>query len=943
MTTRISIAMAIAVLLLPAAAFCQNHYPNDVHISSSIKVIGSTTWGTAPVTIAWSAPDETTWLVAHGGPHGYPNESEPWSIYYQLAYYKVVVDGGTASYTVYPSQTSYSLSTIGLLNNHTVQIQCHWTLGMTGDGPGGSYPPTTDVTSPTTLSFIPVSSLIDLPAVMIHNFFEASSWYKASVSCGWIVDVTTPQEAGIDAVASTYQILYSPNSGDGTQAAPCGSAVSLGTGSLRSISEQVSSACSSGDGYYFLSVHAVSVLGQDVDQLCDAPFKYDATAPAVTKMAAVLSSDGMSIDLSWAATDHLSGVADCTLSYVVSGVATTVPASAISSAYSATITISPDLYGNTVTFSVVAVDNAGNESQAQSVSVSVPPQIAMSARVVPYGEGSTATEQVDQPYMEVDLDFGLAPAELKSFSSLRVTRTLADGSSSAVTLPARAIDPSTIPDDVSTGSASPDGLPWKLGANGDVIYADYIPVSSGAGHKSWSYALVSAIYGATGASWGAITNPVSPIALPNNRGSVNWSTGSVFDMQGNAYGASGFTVGATGEVQVEITGNDSDGDAWNIEVDKVTQVTQPTSGGGSYTFTSYRPLSGKDQIFYPAPYGNKMVSVNLSLGDNNIEVSWIEGGTSTVMHSRVIDLVLKQSAGVYTLTVSDGYGNQVSGSGGGLVCSPGQSLTFAVSASDASDTAGIAWDFGDGSDGAIGASVAHAYHQGVNQTTCSVDRTLTMRLPTSVTVQVPITVQDTQEGTLYESEVWHGDHTVPGVVIVPQGMSLTIASGTVSFEGDLAAGYGQGITVAGDLQITGGVALQAASGQSEGWGSVVVEGTATIGSGSGEAVVIEGADRGVAAADGATLALVNTRLVNNLTGIQVVGTRSVTITGCSITGNSVYGVKEDSGGRPVLIGTTIGGNFRDYYQWDGGLLTIDQINELGTNSGNKGEQHDSTK
>ena len=117
----------------------------------------------------------------------------------------------------------------------------------------------------------------------------------------------------------------------------------------------------------------------------------------------------------------------------------------------------------------------------------------------------------------------------------------------------------------------------------------------------------------------------------------------------------------------------------------------------------------------------------------------------------------------------------------------------------------------------------------------------------------------------------------------------------------------------------------------------MVGGTATIGTAGGRGVTIEGADRGVAADGGSTVTLVNTTLSDNLTGIQVVGTEKVSISGCTITGNSVYGIKEDSGGRPTVTGTTIKGNFRNYYQWDGGLLSISQINALGANTGNQGE------
>jgi len=784
----------------------------------------------------------------------------------------------------------------------------------------------------------------DPPTASIHlcQNYKPGTWTNAlgAPTPLWTVNIGTKQQLGIDEVDSTNQLLYSATSSDSSQATAVGDATQFGgivstpqpTGSA-----SVSIPADMPDGYYFLKVHAASCFGQTSDSIYAVPFEYDNTEPVVSNVTASPSADAKSINMSWTATDNLSGVASCSVSYQVPGeAAATVPATSISASgnsYSATIPIG-SMYGSAVAFSVSATDNAGNTSGAQTASVAVPPQLAMSAIVVPYGAESTQAEQVNQDYMEVDLDFGLPEAALKSFSSLTVARVQANPGTSAVQLPPLSIDPSMMPTALSVGGASPGGTPWELGANGvDVIYADYIPVSSGAGHKAWTYTLTSALYGASGASWNGISPASGTVNLPNNQGTVSFPNANIVDMKGNPYGSSGFTVGATGEVQIEIQGNDPDEDSWGVEVDKVTQVTEPTASGGSYTFTSYSSLSGKGAIRYAYPYGNVLVPVNLSVGDNNIELVWTEGTDTTVEHSQVLDLVLKQSNGEYTLTVTDGYGNQVGGTDGGLTVAPWQPLQFSVSPSTAS---GITWVWGDGSPNSSGASATHAYQQAANQTTSSCSYQLTIELPGGTSIPLTVTVQDTQKGALWGDEVWHGDHTVLGVVVVPQNLSLTIASGNVSFQGDLGAGFGQGITVQGDLQIAGGVTLEPEAGQSQGWGTILVDGTAEIGASGWSTVTIEGADRGIAADAGSAVTLVNTTLMKNLTGIQVVGTQDVTITGCNITGNTVYGIKEDSGGRPTVMNTTIKGNFRDYYQWDGGLLTIIQINALGKNSGNQG-------
>jgi len=657
---------------------------------------------------------------------------------------------------------------------------------------------------------------------------------------------------------------------------------------------------------------------------------------------ASLSGDGTSLNFAWTITSNGSGISNCSLSYKV---ASTDAATSVSqyitsngSQYSATVPISTRLYGTTPTFFLIATDMMGNQCQA-SVAITIPPQISMTASVFPLNGSGSEAEQSGQIYMEVDLDFGISPQALRGFTSLVVNRSQATSGVSTVSLPNLTIDPSTIPSSVNASSASPATTPWKLNGNGNAIYADYIPVSSGAGHKSWTYTL-SAYCGGSSTPWGGVKNPTGAVSLPNNQGSL--IAFNVLDMNGNLPTSPDFTVGADGAVQIEFQGNDPDQDSWNFEIDRVNQRTEPTSTGGTYTFTSYTPLNGSAQK-YPyssGGYADKLVPVTLSYGDNNIQLSWMEGADITVVHSEVKDLEVKRGNGIYSLTVHDGYGNEIPDTMAGLTSKPGQPLVFTVSASDQSNTAGIQWDFGDGSGIASGSNQTHSYHQDPNQVTCSITRTLTLTLPTIPLTDIPIsvTVQDTQEGMLYEPEHWNGDHTVTGVVVVPQDSYLHILpNATVSFQGDLGAGYGQGILVNGTLTIDGGVTLQALAGQSQGWGTILVEGNAIVNADGGSKVTIRDAERGIAADSTAKVQLTNTTLANNLTGIQVLKNATVTMTGCNITENTVYGVKEEEGGRPTVTGTMIKDNLRNYYQWDGGLININQINALGNNTGNQGE------
>jgi hypothetical protein len=175
-------------------------------------------------------------------------------------------------------------------------------------------------------------------------------------------------------------------------------------------------------------------------------------------------------------------------------------------------------------------------------------------------------------------------------------------------------------------------------------------------------------------------------------------------------------------------------------------------------------------------------------------------------------------------------------------------------------------------------------------------------------------------------------HTVTGVVIVPPGLSLTVASGAgVQFQGGLGSGFGQGLDVQGSLAAADGVTFALAAGQSQPWGMILIEGTAVVGADD-----LSGAVQGLSVTGTGSLQLTGANLHGNQTALHVTGggagSPAVTVANATITGNTIYGIKEDSGGRPVVSGTAITGNFRNYYSYDQNLLTIDQINAINTHA-----------
>ena len=707
------------------------------------------------------------------------------------------------------------------------------------------------------------------------------------------------------------------------------------------------------DGVYTVYCRAVDGAG-NISQSSSVTVKIDKTPPVLSpNHVAILGSDG-NIHLSWDASDETSGIATCYLKHIVDGssVDPIVAITSTGSNYTAVIPVdSNNLQDSTAAFTITAVDNAGNEAISNEASIPIPPAIHIN-------DLSVDTTQADKNYMEVDIPFDLSPEKIKdTFAQLVFTRTQGDVAS-GMTLPDLVIDTSTIQISAA-GKLVPSDI-WKVWkTDGDteyLCYRDLIPVASGAGHKSWRYTFTPYLKDPA-IIWAVSAGQTKIVALPNNPGSIASEDFEILDTNDTPSSSPDFKIGADGAVHISFRGSDPDRDDWTVEIDKVNQVSA-VSGGQPYTLTSYASLNGKNKLSYPYTngYAPKVVPVVLPYGDSYIQICWTEGSdTGTVVRSSIKHVVFRHSAALgYTLTVFDGYGSPLSDTTAGITCAPWQPLVFGVTATDTGSENGAAihWDFGEASDPtsidpsdaatADGLSVTHRYKQDTGQAESFINRTLTITLTaadtSTTTVELPIRVQDTQLGELWGDETWHGAHSIVGVVVVPLSMNLHIASSaTVEFRGGLGSGYSQGIKVKGNLAIDGGVTLAAATDQTQGWDTILAEGTATIGSATGDATVIRNANRAIAANTSAVVALANTTLMNNETGLHVVGNANVSVVGCRIIDNTLYGIKEDGGGRPIVVDSILRGNFRNYYKWDGGLLNIGEINKLAQNSGNRGE------
>lgn len=752
-------------------------------------------------------------------------------------------------------------------------------------------------------------------------------WYNSAKNV-WL-PVFTATKSGL--ASASYQIGYSQtpiNSPSASNMGTVGQSVSCTSGVSISLP-----GASPANGYYYLLVSAVNGAGTGSQQL-SGPYQYNATAPILQPPTARISSDGTNVQVNWQVpVGDVSGIASYNLSYT-SGInqnAVSVPVSA--NATQGVLNLSgAGLYGQSLKFSLVATDGAGNSSSPVSVSVTIPPQLSLHA-----SNDSASNDQT----MAVDLNLGVSVADFQEYTSLSITRQIGFPSGNQVST----LSLPSIPSGLSSST-----LPWRVDSSGNLVFVDTIATSTGAGGKVCSYSVTSvpAIAQINGGS-------VS-LALPSHPG--NLTLLQIVDMAGKPYGSSSFQIDGSGRVQVDLQGSGIDQDTWTIEIDRVTAVTN----GGS-TLTSYTKLGGSSSINYAynsstASYPETKVPITMALGTNNIQVLWTQAGDSSspkkINYSQFLSADYEKSASGYTLNIQVGNSPTVqTTASGSLLVSPGEPVNLSLAGVDPS---AVSWDFGDGTAGNPDTvsgtlSVSHKYPQAAGQTSDSTTYYLALSI-SGVGTTIPITVQDTQDGSIYISEVWNGPHTVTGNVTVPVGLKLSIGSDstvntTVTFQGGLASGTNQGLTVQGNLKVGPNPVTFSAAGSS--WGTILVAGPSGISAVASFAdAIIEGADRGVTVGPSSVVALNLTSFAGNNIGLQTYGPSTARASGCSFTGNTAYGVKEDAGGRPAMTGNTFSGNAIDYYAFGMtsdiqarnlvGVLSMSELNQLpnGTATSNSG-------
>lgn len=195
--------------------------------------------------------------------------------------------------------------------------------------------------------------------------------------------------------------------------------------------------------------------------------------------------------------------------------------------------------------------------------------------------------------------------------------------------------------------------------------------------------------------------------------------------------------------------------------------------------------------------------------------------------------------------------------------------------------------------------------------------------------ETSVTVQNTTSGPLYMDEVWSGEHRLFGDVIVPAGIKLTILPGTnIIVDGDPVNGYYHGLFIDGSL-LAEETVFSSVTNNIGGWKGIYITGEAIL-----DKIHILQAFRGVTVMNQATVSILNSTIQENRVGLHVYNAMPL-VQKSIFLNNLIYGIKEDEGGRPKVIKCVFTGNGLHYYHETLTAITIEQLNMINGNQGNR--------
>lgn len=197
-----------------------------------------------------------------------------------------------------------------------------------------------------------------------------------------------------------------------------------------------------------------------------------------------------------------------------------------------------------------------------------------------------------------------------------------------------------------------------------------------------------------------------------------------------------------------------------------------------------------------------------------------------------------------------------------------------------------------------------------------------------------VKVRNTSQGQLYINESWSGTHRIYGDILVPEGIKLTVLPDTKIIVDGIpgVTGYYHQIEIKGELEIKGKddskVQISSVNNKMNSWQGIKVSGLASINGSE-----IKDAFRAITIDETGQAEISSTTFKENMIGIHVYGSRPK-ITACIFNDNQLYGIKEDNGGRPIVINSIFSNNGIDYYHLELNKISLDALNDMEGNYGN---------
>jgi hypothetical protein len=271
---------------------------------------------------------------------------------------------------------------------------------------------------------------------------------------------------------------------------------------------------------------------------------------------------------------------------------------------------------------------------------------------------------------------------------------------------------------------------------------------------------------------------------------------------------------------------------------------------------------------------------------------------------------------------------------------PGKPFVFSASSvedPDGDEPFSYNWQFHDATgNGFLENPVKPYFHTQITdlETRYPIILTVTDSEGKSTTVSSEVVVLNTTNGQLYTDEYWQGNYSIDGQIIVPTGITLTIASDTevIITQNDVNS-FDYGITVSGSLIHEGPVHFFRETGYEDFWQGILIYGDAAI-----DNIEIENARRAITAANTSIGLLIQDGIFrNNLIGLHAVGSE-LTVFGCLIENSGAYAIKEDADPWVRVVNSLFYGNLYDYYDDIETIISLTELNARDGNTGNSGDK-----